>query len=295
MTRKQESSPQVLLDYLNLARGFLESKSIESARLEAELMLAEALGMSRLELYTNYERPLGDDEVSSYREMLKRRAAREPVHYITGRREFWSLDFRVDRRVLIPRPETELLVETAVECLSGGDLSEFPVADIGTGCGAIAVALAVEMPSLRIVATDASASSLEVAPANANRHGVAERITFVQGDLVEPAAAHGPFSMILSNPPYVKDEEFESLAPEVRRWEPKTALLGGPDGMQITRRLIDTAADCLCADGWLAIEVGTQAGSVEEYLKERGWRDVTIKPDLAGRARVVMGRPAART
>jgi release factor glutamine methyltransferase len=283
----------VLLDSLQLANDFLDGKGVESPRLDAEVLLAHVLGSSRLELYTSYDRPLVGAEVDAYRETLRRRAAREPVGYITGSREFWSLELIVDRRVLIPRPETELLVEFAKEALgdgAGNGADHVTVADIGTGSGAVAVAVAIECADVRVVATDRSAASLEVAPINAARHRVADRIEFVEGDLFEPLADRPPFELIVSNPPYVRDDEYETLAPEVRLWEPAPALVGGPDGMEPTRRLIAEAPDHLCADGWLAIEVGSQADLVCRCFAERGWRDVTVRKDLAGHDRVVAAR-----
>jgi len=303
---KAPMSPKRLLDYLNLAREYLETKGIESARLDAELMLAEVLGLSRIELYTNHDRPLAEPEVAAFRELLRRRAGREPVAYILGRREFWSLDLEVDRRVLIPRPETELLVEQALRALRGqlADGSrpteqlaqaakslDARVLDVGTGSGAIAVALAVESDGLRLVATDCSHASLELAPRNAERHGVAARIEFRHGDLFEPLDADERFDVIVSNPPYCKQGELEQMAPEVRSWEPMLALVSGEDGMGATRRMIDEAPAHLQDDGWMLVEVGTQADQVRLHFEQSGWRDVSTFKDLAGHDRVVAAKP----
>ncbi len=301
------AAPSRLIDYLTLAHEYLESKGIDGARLDAELLLCEVIGLSRVELYTNHDRPLSEPEVTEFRELLRRRAAREPVAYILGRREFWSLDLEVDRRVLIPRPETELLVETALRAL-GGDLDDSSrtpfeqvrakvamvdarVLDIGTGSGAVAVALAVEGGSLRVVATDQSHSSLELAPRNAERHGVADRIEFRQGDLFAALSSDDRFDLIVSNPPYIKVSEAGDLEPEVRSWEPTTALISGDDGMATTRRMIDGAHRHLADDGWLLIEVGTQADDVRAHFESSGWRDVTTLKDLAAFDRVVAARP----
>jgi len=329
VSTQRNEPPKRLLDYLTLAGNHLRAKGIESDRIDAELLLSEALGMSRVELYTNHERPLSTSEVDRFRDLLRRRAAREPVAYILGRREFWSLEFSVDRRVLIPRPETETLVETALRACTGrlGSIAaptryeaDAPNAndavdeleptrgapggkarpavpllaerllDIGTGSGAIAVALAVELPELTIVATDESAATLEVAPRNAARHGVAERIDFRCGDLFAAIADEEIFDVIVSNPPYVKDHEVSEMEPEVRDWEPRGALFSGIDGMRETARIIDGAARHLKTDGWLILEVGTQVAEVRERLASRGWRDVRSVPDLAGRDRVVAAR-----
>jgi release factor glutamine methyltransferase len=322
------SAPKLLLDYLKLASDHLAAKGIESARLDAELLLADALGLTRMQLYTSHDRPLAADEVDRFRTLLRRRASREPVAYILGRREFWSLDFAVDRRVLIPRPETETLVDAAVRACTGklaaagaettydsvseGDgavqegeasngaatspkaaraaLLAGRVLDIGTGSGAIAVALAVELPGLALVAIDESAASLEVAPRNAAKHGVHERIEFRCGDLYEALDASDVFDVIVSNPPYCKESEVAGMEPEVRDWEPKGALVGGADGMDPTARIIEGAPRHLTRDGWLILEVGTQAGDVRATLARGGWRDVRTLRDLAGRERVLAAR-----
>jgi release factor glutamine methyltransferase len=334
VSTQRNEPPKRLLDYLKLAGDHLRAKGVENDRLDAELLLADALGMSRVELYTNHERPLSTAEVDRFRDLLRRRAAREPVAYILGRREFWSLELAVDRRVLIPRPETETLVEAAVRACTGrlaanagptryeteteaGDEVAEPLAaepspvaptpklactvplraerllDIGTGSGAIAVALAVELPGLAIVATDESAATLEVAPRNAARHGVAERIDFRCGDLFAALEGDELFDVIVSNPPYVKDHEISAMEPEVKDWEPRGALFSGADGMRESARIIDGAARHLTPDGWLILEVGTQVDDVRARLASGGWRDVRSFPDLAGRDRVVVARRPA--
>jgi release factor glutamine methyltransferase len=344
VSAQQKDPPKRLLDYLRLAGDHLRAKGVQNDRLDAELLLAEALGMSRVELYTSHERPLSTDEVDRFRELLRRRAAREPVAYILGKREFWSLELAVDRRVLIPRPETETLVETAVRACTGrlaastsptryetevvttdaaavesdaaavesgadASLRAGPAAkavkakaergvpllaervlDIGTGSGAVAVALAVELPGLNLVATDESAATLEVAPRNAQRHGVAERIDFRCGDLFTALESDEVFDVIVSNPPYVKDDEISLMEPEVKDWEPRGALFSGADGMRETARIIDGAPRHLKPEGWLLLEVGTQAEDVRARLARGGWRDVRSFPDLAGRDRVVAAR-----
>jgi release factor glutamine methyltransferase len=326
--------PKLLLEYLKLASDHLAAKGVDSARLDAELLLADALGLSRMQLYTSHDRPLAEDEVDRFRALLRRRATREPVAYILGRREFWSLEFTVDRRVLIPRPETETLVDAAVLACTGklappkapttydaaaengdagavevnGDVVDASAAprtprskpratlladrvlDIGTGSGAVAVALAVELPGLALVATDESAASLEVAPRNAARHGVEERIEFRRGDVYDALDPTDVFDVIVSNPPYCKESELVGMEPEVRDWEPKGALVGGSDGMHPTARIIDGAPRHLKKDGWLLLEVGTQADNVRAHLARSGWRDIRTLHDLAGRDRVIVAR-----
>jgi release factor glutamine methyltransferase len=295
MTGAADKGPRTLLDYVQRTTAFFASKGIDGARLDAELLLAEVLGMTRTQIYTNFELPLGAPEIDRYRELVRRRAAREPVAYITGRREFWSLDFAVDRRVLVPRPETELVVEIAVDALKSreGTGGALLVADIGTGSGAIAVAIAKELPEVRVIATDRSEAALEIAPGNAARHGVAERIEFRTGDGCAALAGAGPFDVIASNPPYVRRGEMKTLDPEVREWEPKWALESGDEGMDVTTPLVEDAFELLAAGGLLVVEVGTQAALVREAFVRRGYEGVSVRRDLAGIDRVVSGRKPA--
>jgi release factor glutamine methyltransferase len=287
-----DKAPRTLLDFVQRTTAFLAGKGVDNARLDAELLLAEVLGMSRTQIYTNFDQPLAPPEVDKYRELVRRRAAREPVAYITGKREFWSLDFAVDRRVLVPRPETELVVELAIEALRlrGGSPV---VADVGTGSGAIAVAIAKEIPAARVVATDRSEAALEIAPANAASHGVADRIEFRTGDGCAPLEGAGPFDVIASNPPYVRKGEMSTLAPEVREWEPKWALESGPEGMDVTAPLVEQAFELLAPGGTLIVEVGTQASLVRDCFTRRGYEAVAVRRDLAGIDRVVTGRRPA--
>lgn len=290
MSTDEKPGPRTLLDYLRLTTDFLAAKKIDSARLDAELLLGEVLGLARVQLYTNFERPLAREEVDRYRELVRRRAAREPVAYILGRREFWSLDFEIDRRVLVPRPDTELLVELAVAALqTRAGAATLHVADVGTGSGAVAVAIAKEVPNARVVATDKSQAALEVAPRNAVRHGVADRIEFVSGDLCAPLRGREPFDLIVSNPPYVKADEVAALDPEIRDWEPRLALVSGADGMDATRALVESALQVLAPGGSLWVEVGSQAGAVRECFVSNGYADVRVHRDLAGSERVVNG------
>ena len=282
------ADPRLLLDFLKVTEKFFAGKGIDSPRLDAELLLAHVLGVDRIALYTQYDRPLAADEIDRFRETVRRRAAREPVAYVVGSREFYSLDFAVDRRVLVPRPETELLVDTALERLDAD--ADVRVADIGTGSGAIAVAVAHERPLARVVASDVAEAALEVAPGNAERHGVEDRVRFVCGDLFEPFDGEPVFDAVLSNPPYIRSSELKALAPEVRDWEPKHALASGGSGLAVTERLIAGAPAHLAADGWLIFEVGTQADEARGLLDAAGWRDVESRKDLAGQERVLAAR-----
>lgn len=283
------TGPRILKDYLLLSESHLKARGVDSPRLDAELLLCDVLGLDRVSLYTNFDRPLSSEEVDRYREFLRRRAAREPVAYILGRKEFRSLEFAVDRRVLVPRPETELLVELALEALEAVD-GPVRAADVGTGSGAIAVSLAHALPELRVAASDCSGAALEVAPGNARRHGVEDRVEFHTGDLLEPLAGAGRFHVICSNPPYISMPSYRGLEQEIRHWEPRTALVSGDDGMAVTRRLIETAPEHLEPGGWIFIEVGEQAGETLAALKEGGWIDASLVRDLAGIDRVARAR-----
>lgn len=255
----------------------------DTARLDAELLLAEALGVDRLALLTDSRREVAGPAVRAFQDAVRRRSAgREPVAYIIGRRGFRHLELAVDTRVLVPRPETELLVEVGLELPRGAR-----VVDVGTGSGAIALALKHERPDLDVLATDVSADALEVARANAARLGL--QVECACGDLL---AGVGEADAVLSNPPYVPDGERAQLAPEITGHEPPGALFAGPDGLDVIRRLVPAAADTGAA--LLAIEVGTgQASAVAELMYAAGYQSSCARRDLAGIERVVVGTRAA--
>jgi release factor glutamine methyltransferase len=243
-----------VLKVLQWTTEYLGLKGIDQPRASAEVLLAHVLGLERIQLYLNFDRPLTPDELAAYRGSIRRRAAREPTQYITGKQEFWSLELEVTPAVLIPRPETELLVEKALELVKS---SSKRVLDLGTGSGAIAIALTHECRAVRVVATDISCSALQVARRNASRHGVNDRIAFVATDLFQGfSSSSPPFDVILSNPPYVGEKEFPQLAPEIIRYEPKAALLAGPEGLLVIRRIISEAWPYLKAGGSLLLEMG---------------------------------------
>ena len=260
-----------------------------SARLDAELLAARAFSRTRVELYTHFDQPLGDPELAAYRGLVQRRMAGESVAYILGRKEFWSLDLEVDARVLVPRPDTETLVEQALEWLKAMPASEraLRVADIGTGSGALALALKKERPGDEVFAVDISTDALDVARGNASRLGL--EVTFLQGDLVSPLSGLDRFNMIASNPPYIPSQDIAGLSPEVRR-EPILALDGGEDGLSLVRRLASDARNVLSPGGALAMEIGAgQAAEVMEILRGTGYAGVGARRDLAGIERVVFG------
>jgi release factor glutamine methyltransferase len=263
----------------------LAAAGVEDPRLDAELLLGEAMGCGRAALIADGGAEIPPSAARAFGEMVRRRLRREPVAYITGRKGFRNLELAVDRRVLIPRPETELLVELALE------LQPQRVLDVGTGSGAIALAVADELPECAVTATDTSAGALEVASANAERLGLAERVHFVEGTLPE-----GEFDLVLANLPYVAERDWASLQPEVTQWEPPEALLAGPDGLDAYRAFIPACRRAfdphrLKSSTALAVEVGEgQAEAVGALMRESGFGEIETRRDLAGIERVVVAR-----
>ena len=279
---------------LTWTTDFLRQRGTENPRLDAEVLLAAALDCERIQLYATFGETVAEDARTAFREYVKRRSGGEPVAYLVGHREFYSLNLRVTRDVLIPRPETELLVMTALDLLKEhvpAD-STAKVIDVGTGSGAIAVAIARYSERARLLALDISEAALEVARGNAVEHKVTERIEFQQGDLLEGVPAEPNWDLIVSNPPYVSTSEFETLNSEVRDFEPHLALLAGPDGDEVIRRLVPQAAQRLAPGGWLLLEISPMlASAVAELVGSDGHFDQpqTIK-DPAGHARVITAR-----
>jgi release factor glutamine methyltransferase len=282
-----------VLELLNWSTNRLKDHQIQSPRLDAELLLARSLNLSREGLYRNFHSPLKEREREALEKMIQRRISGEPLQYILEHQEFWSIDFKVDPRVLIPRPETELLVEQSLLILSENSLSGIPsVLEIGTGSGAIAIALAKEGKNIFLVATDISRGALVLAKENAESAGVQHRIEFVNGDLFGPlcpSKGRKPFDLILSNPPYVVRPEMELLAREVRDYEPTIALDGGEDGLEFYRRIITGAPFYLREGGWLLLEIGHGQGEkvAEQIERSAAFLKPQILPDLSGIERVV--------
>jgi release factor glutamine methyltransferase len=239
---------------LHWTEQFLAQKGCEFPRLDAQVLLAHVLGCKRIELYTRYEEPATEEERARFKELIRRRLEGCPVAYLVGRKEFFSLEFEVGPAVLIPRPDTETLVVEALRLAA--DLHEPAIIDIGTGSGAIAVAVARRHKTARVTATDLSPGALAVAQRNAARHGVAERIRFLQGDLLEPVVPDERFDFILSNPPYIAHEDIPGLPVGVRDYEPHLALDGGPGGYAVFDRLLRQATRYLKAGGYLIVEIG---------------------------------------
>jgi len=249
-----------VLDLLNWTARFFEKKGIDAPRLNAELLLAHVLGWPRVRLYTHFGEVPTRQQRAAYRALVQKRAGRCPVQYLLGSTEFLSRRFVVDPSVLVPRPETEQLVTAAIECLQADAASRTgPIVDLGTGSGVIAVSLALALPGATLVATDRSADALRVARENAQRHDVAGRIRFLEGDLFEPiraAGLAGQVAAIVSNPPYVAEKDYDTLMPEVRDHEPAEALKAGPDGLDCCRRIAAEAAEILAPGGLLLLELG---------------------------------------
>ncbi len=292
---------------LDLATARLRATGVPEPRADAAVLLAWVLGVPRARLAVLRDDPLPPEIQARFGAAVARREAREPAAYITGEREFFSLPFYVDRRVLIPRPETECLVEAVLQRLQGGPPavgSPGPtgeaagggwLVDAGTGSGAVAVTLASRLPWLRVLAVDLSAGALAVARRNVERHGVGGRVRLVQADALEavgaPADGEPSVTAVVSNPPYVARAEWAGLPPEVRDHEPRLALDGGGDGLVVVRRVAAGAARVLPPGGWLALEVGAgQAPAVADILREGGFGKVEVLPDLAGIPRVVVAR-----
>jgi len=275
---------------LTWTTDWLGTKGSDSPRLDAEVLLAHVRGCQRILLYTAFDTPVAEAERARFRELVKRRAEGEPVAYLVGSREFFSLPFTVSPAVLVPRPETEGLVVRAIDLCRGLDAPR--IVDVGTGSGAIAVTLAKRLPRAQVVATDISAPALAVAGDNARRHGVAERVAFLECDLLAAPRAAGPFDVVVSNPPYVRDDEFESLPRDVRLHEPKGALVAGPTGAEVIARLAHQAAERLAPGGWLLVEMGpnvAEAAAAAVAAVEGLGPEPTLK-DLAGLPRILQAR-----
>ncbi len=286
--------PWTILKLIRWTEERFKKEGLSTPRLDAEVLLAESLGMDRVGLYTHFDQPLQPGELARFKELIRRRMAHEPLAYITGKREFWSLPFKVTPDVLIPRPETEGLVAEALRLtavLEHGDRG-VRILEIGTGSGAIIIALAKELPSASLVATDFSEKALALARENAAAMDVKERIRFLSGDLFAPLEEEIPFDLILSNPPYIPRNQFTSLAPEVRDFEPRIALDGGEDGLTFFRRALPRVGRYLQPAGWVLIEIGAgQDPEVGRIAAEAPDLEAfTFIPDLAGIKRVFKAR-----
>lgn len=283
-----------IIRLLQEARQYFERCGILSARLDAEILLAHVLNKDRIRLYIDFEQPVLAEELSRFREMVKRRAQREPVAYITGHKEFWSLRLRVDRSVLIPRPETEILVDAALNLLRAQEQCnrQLRVLDLGTGSGAIALALAKETEHTAIVAVDRSLAALHVARYNTCAYDFGKRVHLVCGDGVQPFGRNETFDLIVANPPYIGADALESLEPDIINYEPLEALAGGPDGLDFYRTWIPRLPGMLRPHGWVVLECGhEQTRNIAAFCTTSGdYTNIKIIKDYAHIDRVIMAQ-----
>jgi release factor glutamine methyltransferase len=275
---------------LSWTAGWLAERGSDSARLDAEVLLAHVRGCQRILLYTAFDEVISDEQRGRFRELVRRRGQGEPVAYLVGSREFFSLPLTVSPAVLVPRPETEGLVVRVLDICRGATGAR--IVDVGTGSGAIAVALARHLPQARLAATDISGAALAVARENAARHGLEGRISFHQCDLLADPAVAGRWDVVVANLPYVREDEVDGLPRDVREHEPRAALVGGPRGIEPLERLAASAVERLAPGGWLVLEAGpTVAADLERALTETPGLEIgPTLPDLAGLPRVFQAR-----
>ncbi len=283
-----------VLEVIKRSTEFLTRKGVESPRLQVELILAHVLKLPRLQLYLNFERKLDERDIESIREMIKRRGAREPLQHITGSTSFCGLEIAVNRDVLVPRPETELLAERGWKFLQNvpAEADAPKVLDFGTGSGCIAIALAIHAPRSGVWAVDTSKPALAMARANAERHGAESRIQFIHAASLCELDAALRFDLVISNPPYIPAGEIEGLDPEVREFDPRQALDGGTDGLKFYSLLAAEARERLKTRGSMMLEFGDgQAEAISNLLSKAGWDIEAVERDLSGRERILVARP----
>jgi release factor glutamine methyltransferase len=269
---------------------YLTQKGVDAPRLSAELLLSHVLGLKRIELYTQYNKVVAQEHLDRLRDLVKRAGLHEPVAYLVGRTEFYSLEFEVTPDCLIPRPETELLVQRSIELLRKRT-APHSICDLCTGCGVIAVAIAKNVPDAKVVATDIAEPALAVAARNVEKHALQERVELRHGDLFDPLVPRlDQFDLIACNPPYVSGPEYEALDKNVKDYEPRIALYAGPDGLDVYRRLVEKVDPFLKPDGLLLLEIGyTQGPAVRDLLQPTGlFARIRIDKDLQGHDRVVI-------
>lgn len=283
------SEPWTVARVLSWASEDFKKRGIDSARLDAELLLAHTLGIDRVRLIIDARRPLEPDELASYRELIRRRREREPVAYLLGEREFYGLPMRVRPGVLIPRPDTETLVEVALDRTRGSDMYG-RLLDLCTGSGCVLLAFHKHRPTWQVTGVDVSDQALAVARENATRLGLLHNCRLLLGDGFEPLRSGERFELITANPPYVSEKDMQELDPGISRYEPHLALFGGADGLDLIRRIIREAPERLVTGGVLALEVGyDQADRVAAALAERGFADIDRRRDYGGHQRVISG------
>jgi release factor glutamine methyltransferase len=283
-----------VLEVIQRSAEFLSRKGVESARLQAELLLAHLLRLKRMQLYLNFERSLSDVQVDEYRQLIRRRGEREPLQHIVGSTSFCGFEIAVDRSVLAPRPETEMLAEQGwafLNQIASAGLPSPKALDFGTGSGCVAISLAANCPSARILATDISAEALTIARRNAAANGLAERIRFVEGDGFQAIGSGERFHLLISNPPYIPSGEISSLEPEVRDFDPSRALDGGIDGLDFYRQIAAEGLAFLEPRGKCMVEFGDgQAEQLREIFAKQNWIVESVHEDYTHRPRILIAR-----
>jgi len=282
-----------ILDLITWGTSYLNDKGISDARLNIELLLAHVLHLQRIQLYTNFDKPLSEDELALFKELLKRRLSNEPLQYILGETEFMGLKFAVNRDVLIPRPDTEVLVETVMSKMKEAfsDESEIRILEIGTGSGCIAVSLAKLQSNVRVVALDKSEAAVAVAVENAKRNKVSEKIPFECKDFLtlNENLITEKFHCIVSNPPYISNEEYQQLPKEVKDFEPKNALADGNDGLTFYKAIAEKGKSLLLEKGFVAVEHAyNQSEDVQKIFQQNGWKNIQVIKDYGGNFRCVL-------
>jgi release factor glutamine methyltransferase len=289
---KAPEGPLTLVQVLRRTEDWLRRKGVESPRLEAELLLSHVLGVNRLQLYLLHDRPMSPEELERLRPAVARRGQREPLSWILGHRGFHAIDLRIEPGVLDPRPDTETLVEAFLAAVPADRVGPLYVADVGCGSGAVGLAIAHARPAVRLYAVDLDDTAIRVTKTNVAALGLQDRVAVLQGDLLQPIPAERPIDWLVSNPPYLPTGEIDGLMPEVSRHEPRRALDGGRDGLDVYRALASQAGRRV-REG-VALEVGhDQAGRVADLFRRAGFTHLDTRDDLSGIARVVVGRRSA--
>lgn len=281
-----------VLEVISKSSEFLAKKGVDSPRLQTELLLAHVLQLPRMKLYLNFERKLTEPELDSLRKLVQRRGQREPLQHLVGSTSFCGLEMAVNRHVLIPRPETELLAEAGWQFLSTINHQPSTALDFGTGSGCIAIALAAKCPTTHVVALDLSTEALAIAQQNSSKNGVSERVKFRHGDGFATLKPDERFDLIVSNPPYIASAEIDTLEPEVRDHDPRGALDGGADGLDFYRRLATEAAAFLKPHGKIMLEFGAgQADAISKIFAAQKWKVESVQPDYTKRLRFLIALP----